>query len=125
MSTDNCDQAKPCALCQLSSSAMNRVAGLDLCDPCFQGGASGGAGVRGWTLDSRSWLAFPLFQDRYRCAIEGDLQQALSLSARCRVKTIGHGLLSHVLGLRTPDPLFNRVVYVRSSTPEAMGATES
>ena len=58
MPTGQPTQPSSCGLCRQSGHGMNRLGGLDLCDPCFHGGAARGAGARGAALP-RAWRPAP------------------------------------------------------------------
>ena len=94
---------------------MNRLGGLDLCDPCFHGGAARGAGARGWTLHGRSEVRLGMEQDVYHSIIEGSLCREIPLQARCVPKDLIARLMGPLLGLQTGDPLFDGVVHVRTT----------
>ncbi len=105
-----------CALCNKTRTGMNRTSGLDVCDVCRRGGVEAATAGRGWSFTSRSRTVRTKNSTWYIVDVEGRMGRPVPLKATFRMKRGLYALLGWVLGARTGDPLFDKLVYA-TGTP--------
>lgn len=110
-----------CAVCHEAQGAevvgLNRVGGLDVCDPCLLGLAPQRVRARGWSLAIRQWERRDSEGNVVGYGTEANLRlpRTMGVHFKCRRKTIGWKLVQLIKpSIKAGDPLFDNHVYVRS-----------
>lgn len=110
-----------CAVCRevpaADSVGLNRVGGLDVCDPCFLGLAPQRARARGWSLNIDQWQRTDGEGNVVAYITRGHLTLAkgVGIHFKSRRKTLMRKLLQlFAPSVAVGDPLFDNHVYTRS-----------
>lgn len=106
-----------CDLCNTPYKSMNRMGGLNVCDPCVGGLAGHKAKARGWLVEEAEWVVQVKNNITYYGRVVGVINKQSPLQLTLRPKTGLWSLLGLVTGQRSGDPLFDRMVY--ASTRDA------
>jgi len=102
-----------CDLCQGTYASADRMGGMNVCDRCVGGWAVEEADQRGWSISEEQWTTKHNDQVTFHGMVSGQLPVGLPIETTIRVKQGLWAFVGLFSGVKTGDPLFDKLAWVK------------